>query len=174
MKRIHQYIPSFSKRFFEEYSDIDRLSRSSLFMCRQDGMLVYHNNGLGDQVDKNSVGALLGGIWQAAQALTNFLPNQDDMDSYRLSFDTSSQGVFIQPIIIEDVPYYLGLLYNNEINPAQIKSKLKILMINFKKYLDQEIDNLSDEFDSVKREDGFLFTDISDAEMDRLFAFAQK
>lgn len=174
MKRIHQYIPSFSKRFFEEYSDIDRLSRSSLFMCRQDGMLVYHNNGLGDQVDKNSVGALLGGIWQAAQALTNFLPNQDDMDSYRLSFDTSSQGVFIQPIIIEDVPYYLGLLYNNEINPAQIKSKLKILMINFKKYLDQEIDNLSDEFDSVKRDDGFLFTDISDAEMDRLFAFAQK
>lgn len=174
MKRIHQYIPSFSKRFFEEYSDIDRLSRSSLFMCRQDGMLVYHNNGLGDQVDKNSVGALLGGIWQAAQALTNFLPKQDDMDSYRLSFDTSSQGVFIQPIIIEDVPYYLGLLYNNEVNPAQIKSKLKILMINFKKYLDQEIDNLSDEFDSVKGEDGFLFTDISDAEMDRLFAFAQK
>lgn len=174
MKRIHQYIPSFSKRFFEEYSDIDRLSRSSLFMCRQDGMLVYHNNGLGDQVDKNSVGALLGGIWQAAQALTNFLPKQDDMDSYRLSFDTSSQGVFIQPIIIEDVPYYLGLLYNNEVNPAQIKSKLKILMINFKKYLDQEIDNLSDEFDTVKREDGFLFTDISDAEMDRLFAFAQK
>lgn len=174
MKRIHQYIPSFSKRFFEEYSDIERLSRSSLFMCRQDGMLVYHNNGLGDQVDKNSVGALLGGIWQAAQALTNFLPKQDDMDSYRLSFDTSSQGVFIQPIIIEDVPYYLGLLYNNEVNPAQIKSKLKILMINFKKYLDQEIDNLSDEFDTVKREDGFLFTDISDAEMDRLFAFAQK
>lgn len=174
MKNIHQYIPSFSKKFFEDYSDIDRLSHCSLFMCRQDGMLVYHNNGLGDQVDKNSVGALLGGIWQAAQALTNFLPQQDDMDSYRLSFDTSSQGVFIQPLIIQETPYYLGLLYNDEINPAQIKSKLRILMINFKKYLDQEIEGLDVGSSESTNNDEYLFSDISDAEMDRLFSFAQK
>jgi hypothetical protein len=173
MSRNTQYIPEFSKRFFEEYSDIDRLKHCSLFMCRADGVLVYHKNGLGDQVEHDSVGALLGGIWHAAEALIQFLPKTKRAEDYRLSFDTSSRGVFIQPIVLEDETYYLGLLYNEELNPAMVKSKMRILTLNFKKYLQAELKDLSEE-NFPKDVEKYLFTDISDAEMDRLFSFAQK
>lgn len=173
MMRNNQHIPKFSKRFFEEYSDIDRLKHCSLFMCRADGVLVYHKNGLGDQVEHDSVGALLGGIWQAAEALIQFLPKSKKAEDYRLSFDTSSRGVFIQPIVLKDETYYLGLLYDDELNPAMVKSKMRILAMNFKKYLEQELKDKKEENYSQSVEN-YLFKDISDAEMDRLFSFAQK
>ena len=171
-KKISHYIPSFSKKYFEEYSDITKLEGTSLFMVRYDGLMIYHMNGLGDKLDSNSVGALLGGLWQAAQALSQFIPKTQTYESYRLSFDTSSQGLYVQPLTIKDDVYYLGLLYADEVNPAMLKSKLRILTFNFLKFLEDEIRDL-ESGTTEEPSDEYLFRDISDEEVDRLFQNVQ-
>lgn len=172
MKKFSKHIPQFSKRYFEDYSDIAHLRECSLFMVRQDGLMIYHKNGLGDKIEPNSIGALLGGLWQAAQALAGFIPDVQESESFRLSFDTSSQGLYVQPIMIEKESYYLGLLFADEINPAQIKAKLRLLSRNFLQYLESELDGLKDE---GVRDDGedYLFKNITDEEVDKLFRFAE-
>jgi hypothetical protein len=171
-KAVARHIPQFSKRYFEEYSDIAKLKDSSLFMVRQDGLMVYHKNGLGDKIEPSSIGALLGGLWQAAQALASFIPNRQDNEIFRLSFDTSNQGLYVQPLSIGDESYYLGLLYAEETNPALIKSKLRILTMNFLKYLEDELLDPA-EFDSENSREEFLFENITDEEVDQLFKFAE-
>lgn len=170
--KVTQLIPSFSRRYFEEYSEISQLRDCSLFMTRQDGVLVYHKNGLGDKLDPSAVGALLGGVWQAAQALVSFIPNHQDASNFRLSFDTSSQGLYVQPLFVRDELYYLGLLYSEEVNPAMIKSKLRILTQNFIKYLESELETAS-VTTSQSTNDSYLFSNITDEEMDKLFKFAE-
>lgn len=167
MKKIN--IPKFSKMYFEEYCQITVLKNSSLFLVRQDGVMVYHLNGLGDKIDQRSIGALLGGVWQAAEALSKFIPTRSNVEGYKLSFDTSSQGLYVQPISVLGEPYYLGLLYADEINPAMIKSKLRLLAMNYMKAIEQELDVFSSE--EVLDETGYLFKNITDEEMDRLFRF---
>jgi len=167
VKKIN--IPKFSKMYFEEYCQITVLKNSSLFLVRQDGVMVYHLNGLGDKIDSSSIGALLGGVWQAAEALSNFIPRKEPGEGFKLSFDTSSQGLYIQPISILGEPYYLGLLYAEELNPAMIKSKLRLLAMNYMKAIDQELDVFSED-EKIEDKD-YLFKNITDEEMDRLFRF---
>ena len=156
--------------YFEEFCQISSLKNSSLFLVRQDGVMVYHQNGLGDKVDSRSIGALLGGVWQAAQALSSFIPNRQSLEAFKLSFDTSSQGLYVQPIEVYRDQYYLGLLYSEELNPAMIKSKLRILALNFVKVLEENIELASEE--ELKIDDDYLFKNITDEEMDKLFRFA--
>ncbi len=167
-------IPRYVQAFFESCEIDEKINRFSFFMIRSDGVVLYHNNNLANSLSKSSIGALLSGVWQASKALSEFIPKEEAKEGYRLSFDTSSQGIYIVPISTEVDELYLGLIYHDEVNPGFIKNKMREMAGSFGEFLNQELrdhkeaQRLSNkEFDK----NDYLFADISDAEMDRLFAF---
>ena len=148
------------KQFLEENDD-HKLSEK-LVVIRQDGISIYSN--IENELEAASVGALIGGVWQAAQALSELTKKGLDHTHYRLGFDTSSDGLYILPLTIMNDTYYLGGIYTDTNNPAKLKQNMKLLKNNLELFLS--------EF-SIKEEkkSGFLFQDISDDEMDNLFSF---
>lgn len=165
-------IPKYVETFFKSCQIDERLSRYSFFLIRYDGVVLYHNNNLANSTSKSSIGALLGGVWQAARALADFIPKEESKEGYRLSFDTSSQGVYIVPIPVGEVELYLGLIYHDEVNPGFVKNKIREIAISFGEFLELE---LKDSLDKKKMipDNNFLFGEISDTEMDSLFAFVK-
>ena len=107
--KVNNSIPKYVETFFKSCDIDEKLERYSFFLIRHDGVVLYHNNNLGDSLSQSSIGALLGGVWQAARALANFIPKEDSEEGYRLSFDTSSQGVYVVPIVVGTEELYLGL-----------------------------------------------------------------
>jgi hypothetical protein len=167
-------IPKYVETFFKSCEIDDKLNRYSFFLIRYDGVVLYHNNNLANSLSKSSIGALLGGVWQAARALADFIPKKESGEGYRLSFDTSSQGVYIVPISVGSEELYMGLIYHDEINPGFIKNKIREMATSFNQYLKEE---LKESFKETKNKstakNDFLFGDLTDSEMDELFAFAK-
>jgi len=169
-------VPKYVETFFESCEIDDKIQRYSFFLIRHDGVVLYHNNNLANSLSKSSIGALLGGVWQAARALASFIPKEDSSEGYRLSFDTTDQGIYIVPIKVRREELYLGLIYHNEVNPGFIKNKIREMAAGFSEYLEHEMKGMGEQKMSSSdknRNNEFLFADITDSEMDRLFAFAK-
>jgi hypothetical protein len=167
-------IPRYVQAFFESCEIDEKINRFSFFMIRSDGVVLYHNNNLANSLSKSSIGALLSGVWQASKALSEFIPKEEAKEGYRLSFDTSSQGIYIVPISTEIDELYLGLIYHDEVNPGFIKNKMREMASSFAEFLNQELKDhkaKQELTNNVFDKNDYLFADISDAEMDRLFAF---
>ncbi|MDD4974439.1 MAG: hypothetical protein PHY93_08800 [Bacteriovorax sp.] len=172
--KANNNIPKYVETFFKSCEIDEKLNRYSFFLIRYDGVVLYHNNNLGNSLSKSSIGALLGGVWQAARALADFIPKKESKEGYRLSFDTSSQGVYIVPITIGVEELYLGLIYHDEVNPGLIKNKMREMATSFGEFLEQELkESFGKNQVRTKENNDFLFGDITDSEMDRLFAFAK-
>ncbi|NOT79408.1 MAG: hypothetical protein HOP07_10490 [Bacteriovoracaceae bacterium] len=174
MKSHSSKIPNYVKAFFESCEIDEKINRFSFFMIRSDGVVLYHNDEKTSSLSKSSVGALLSGVWQASKALSEFIPRDLNEEGYRLSFDTSSQGIYIVPISTDLEELYLGLIYHDEVNPGFIKNKMREMATRFSEFLNQELKEHRQSLkikNSVFDKNEFLFADISDAEMDRLFAF---
>ncbi|TNF28923.1 MAG: hypothetical protein EP319_08105 [Deltaproteobacteria bacterium] len=150
--------------YLDEYLSGGALDRFSVFVCRQDGVVLYKKDGIGLSVSHSSVGALLGGVWQAASTLASFLPESEKKEIFRLSFDTSSTGVYILPFQMKNNDYYLGLLYNDELNPGFIKNRLRDLMMRLEEYLAEFAE------EARKEENDLLFENITDDEIEAIFA----
>lgn len=169
-------IPKYVQAFFESCEIDEKINRFSFFMIRSDGVVLYHNNNLANSLSKSSIGALLSGVWQASKALSEFIPKEEAKEGYRLSFDTSSQGIYIVPISTDVEELYLGLIYHDEVNPGLIKNKMREMATSFGEFLNQELKDHKDHLAKTNKafdKSDYLFGDISDAEMDRLFAFVK-
>ena len=153
-------------KFLSESSQFKKIDKHILHLCRVDGILVFSTDKSKSIEDQASVGALIGGVWQAAETRSSFIPGFCEKDVYRFSFDTSSRGIYIYPIAVGTVKYYLSLTFADEINPGLVKSTLRTLAEELTLYLikNSNIENIS--------EDGFLFKDITDEEMDNIFSTA--
>lgn len=172
MSKVQNLIPKYVESFFKSCEVDSKIDRYSFFLIRQDGVVLYHNNDLGNSLSKSSIGALLGGVWQASKALSEFIPKNDNQDMFRLSFDTSSQGIYILPIKVYDEELFLGLIYFDEVNPGLIKNKIRDMANSLSEYLHFELENqLSKKTKTNTKKSDFLFENISDAEMDKLFQF---
>lgn len=167
--KTNSNIPKYVEAFFKSCEIDEKLNRYSFFLIRHDGVVLYNNSNLASSASKSSIGALLGGVWQAARALADYIPNEESKDGYRLSFDTSSQGIYIVPIVAEKEEFYLGLIYHDEINPGFIKNKTREMALSFAIYLELELKVHTE----ASGNNNFLFRDITDLEMDHLFAFAK-
>lgn len=165
-------IPHYVETFFKSCEIDEKINRYSFFLIRYDGVVLYHNNNLANSLSKSSIGALLGGVWQAAKALADFIPKEESKEGYRLSFDTTSQGVYIVPITVGLEELYLGLIYHDEVNPGFIKNKMREMATSFGEYLEQELKGSLGK-KQTQTEGKFLFGDITDSEMDQMFAFAK-
>ncbi len=158
-------LPQFINEFFSAGTQLDE---NNLFMTRSDGVLLYTNNRDGNE---QATGALISGLWQAAKAITDFIPVDQGGDVFRLSFDTTSKGLYICPILLHNEEYFLGVTYAGQVNPGQLKLKIKrtaLLLSEFIIKKGQQKKSISE-----KREN-FLFSNISDDEMDKLFLFARE
>ena len=157
----------FINSFLDEYLEKGAMNNFSVFVCRQDGHLVYNRDHMNMGVEQSAIGALLGGVWQAASTLASFIPNAEENEPeqnvFRLSFDTSSKGIYILPFLHDGEKYSLGLLYKDEINPGFLKSRLRDLLMK----MTLEMGNLK--LKRIKTGKNYLFNDITDEEMDKVF-----
>ncbi len=153
----------FIKSYLDEYLSSGALKNFSVFVCREDGHLLYNRDYMNMGISYSSVGALLGGVWQAATTLASFIPNSETDGIYRLSFDTSSEGIYILPFELVGEHYSLGLLYRDEMNPGFIKSRLRDLLMKM------TIEIEKTKFKTVSLREGYLFDNITDEEMDNVF-----
>jgi hypothetical protein len=155
-------------KFFSEYKVEDSCFKDqSIFICRNDGVIVYFR-GLKNGPDQNSVGALVSGLWQAGKTVIDMFSTGDDSD-FRLSFDTSSSGIHVLPFYHHTNEYFLGAVFKEVVNPAQLKSKLKFLLFD----IEENLKTLKKSDNGASPEGGALFNDITDDEINNLFSFAE-
>jgi len=140
--------------------------KARLFATREDGITIY------DSVQNQttaSVSALVSGVWQASEALMILAQPTDDVMEFRLAFDTSSQGMFLFPFTYQDKRYFLGAIYQDCLNPGQLKRQVALIKEELDRFFLEEPQTTKTKSISNERQ-GFLFKDISDAEIDRLFS----
>ena len=135
-----------------------------LFVTREDGITIY------DSVQNNtttSVAALVSGVWQASEALMGLVHKQNDIMEFRLGFDTSSQGIYLFPFMLSGKKYFLGAIYNDCLNPGLLKRQVTLVKEEMERLFANE-PLPKKNIGSLRQ--GYLFQDISDAEIDRLFS----
>jgi hypothetical protein len=142
--------------------------KARLFVTREDGITIYDT--VQDKTT-SSVSALVSGVWQASEALMGLTnPNHDVME-FRLGFDTSSQGIYLFPFSLNEKRYFLGAIYHNCVNPGQLKRQVALIKAEMEVRLQDEspVTVAKPKTKSSGRE-GFLFQEITDDEIDRLFS----
>lgn len=140
--------------------------KARLFVTREDGITIY------DSVQNQtttSVSALVSGVWQASEALIGLAnPSQNIMD-FRLAFDTSSQGIYLFPFSFSGKRYFMGAIYQECLNPGQLKRQVAMIKEEMDRlFQDEPVKSVKPTF-TVERE-GYLFQEITDEEIDRLFS----
>jgi hypothetical protein len=138
-----------------------QLSIHKHYLLRTDGICLYSNI---DHRGNESTIALMAGMWQASEALGEFAKLQNDEG--RICYENSSSGLIIHKLNNNENILY-AIQYNNVLNPGLLKMKLKQLVLN----LDETTVTLQQEIPVVDKKSEFLFSDISDAEIDRIFNF---
>ena len=153
------------KEFFQSYKYLEKGCR--LFVFREDGLMQYQSESV-DGKAGSSCGALMGGTWQAAMTLMSFTSQETkDHRDFRLSFDSTTEGVHILSAgNFEGYQLYLGAIFVGQKNPAQLKNQLKNL--NFK--LRDCVEELSAHRSETKSNDDYLFSNITDSEIDAMFS----
>ena len=134
-----------------------------LFVVRRDGLMVWEKKA-GPQ--SQALAALCGGVWEAAFAMAQAAGTTTTSQGFRLVFDEAMSGVLIFPLSIDGQTYYLGGVYSNCVNPGRLRRQVQQLAERVASEVDQ---GAAPEAETSAVREGFLFTDITDAEMDRLF-----
>jgi hypothetical protein len=138
--------------------------KARLFVSRDDGITIY------DSVQNHtttSVAALVSGVWQASEALMNLVDKENQIMDFRLGFDTTSQGIYLYPLCLGGKKYFLGAIYGDCLNPGQLKRQVSLIKDEMEIFFAAE--PVSRKV-IVSAREGYLFQDISDSEMDRLFS----
>ncbi|MFG1494002.1 hypothetical protein ABMA75_10600 [Halobacteriovorax sp. ZH4_bin.1] len=151
------------QEFFREYSGLDSLVNSGLIVCRQDGIPLYSFKSVETDFDSYTAGALIAGVWQASSVLSQFIP-EETQDEFRFNYATSSKGIYITKLsgFFDDI--YLSLIYFDVDNPAKLKARIRSIESKLPEFIEAHLSGDSDP------NEVFLFDDISDNEVDDLFA----
>ena len=142
--------------------------KARLFVTREDGITVY------DSVqDKTttSVAALVSGVWQASEALMGMVNKNQNVMEFRLGFDTSEQGIYLFPFELSGKRYFLGAIYKDCVNPGQLKRQISQVKEELDRvFAETNVVVVKKATTSVVAREGFLFKEITDEEIDRLFS----
>jgi hypothetical protein len=130
------------------------------FVLRKDGICLYSN--FSKKGFESSI-ALMAGMWQASEALGEFANLENDEG--RICFESSSSGIIIHKFLNNSDLIY-AVQYKDVLNPGFFKMKLKGLI----KSIDEELKSSLKEF-KVQDNNEFLFSEISDDEINRIFNF---
>ena len=129
----------------------------NFYVIRSDGTIIYADE---NSSKHQAIGALVCGAWQA----TSTLLEKKESANFRLSFDTSSSGIYVLSLNLNGQMLYLASVFENEINPGRLKIKVK-------KIRDVICEKLHDFFPDEPSNDSLLFKDLSDSEINNLFSF---
>lgn len=153
--------------FFNEYADLKGLKDAAIIVTRRDGVPLYAYKGYSAKWSVATASALVGGMWQAAETLTQFIPLNEKED-FRFSYETSTRGVFIVELSGKFDSLYLTYMYYDQENPAKMKSRIRAIQTKLSSYIENNFEKIST--NTKNNEDVFLFSNLTDDEMDNLFA----
>ncbi len=151
------------QEFFKEYSGLDSLVNSGLIVCRQDGIPLYSFKSIQTDFDSDTAGALIAGVWQASSVLSQFIPEETE-DDFRFNYTTSSKGIYITKLSGNFEDIYLSLIYFGVDNPAKLKGRVRLIESKLVEFIEAHLSQ------DIQTDDVFLFDDISDNEVEDLFA----
>lgn len=149
------------KKFIQE-NNYQTLSQRFV-VIRHDGISIYSN--AEDDFESASICALVSGVWQAAKSLNSLVDSENSFYNHRLSFDTSSTGFSVLPIKIMDEEYYICSIYKDVSNPAKLKQQMRVFKDKLENYL------LNNSFENQVDRSGYLFKNITDEEIDKIFEY---
>lgn len=155
------------KLFFHE-NDFQKLS-DRISIIRYDGITIYSN--VKNDFESASASALVSGLWQAAKSLNSMVQSQNEFIDFKLSFDSSENGLFILPFLLNKQEYYLCTIYKDVVNPGKLKRDMRLIKENLEVYLEDFAFNGAEQERAGK--ESFLFKDITDEEIDRLFDYGE-
>lgn len=136
------------------------LSNHSVFIVRVDGVILFSNEKGVLKKSADHIGALVAGLWQAAEMTQKLLGNEDQSIDYRLGFDSTESGLFILPINRDNELFLIGTIYSEMNNPAVLKN-------NLRQYRDKlEFYELEEQCSNDSK---VLFENITDDEMNKIF-----
>lgn len=160
-------LASLVKEFFVENEF--HLISEKVAVVRNDGTVLYSNSM--DSKEAANIGALASGIWQASSSLASLVDKNLPEESYRLSFDTSSDGVYLLPASLDKRNCYFCCIFKDRLNPGKLKQNMRNISFLLEAFVREE--SLRKEQKAQPREkEGYLFENITDEEMDQLFGVA--
>ena len=160
LKKLHAVIEQFPQK--------NIFCSNQLYFIRKDGVGIYSSSPKDEKNKKDkseiqSIGALLSGLWQAADALSSFIPNHPkSSETFRLSFGSSNDGLFVMPVKLLEEQYFLATIYHQIEIPSLLKNKLRLL----RNYLIEHKNNI---IDKTVEKNSTLFNNITDDEINQLF-----
>ena len=157
------------KLFFDE-NDFSLIA-DRIDVIRYDGISFYSNKEF--EFHSASTQALVGGLWQAATSLSSLVKQESEFMDFRLSFDDASHGIYVLPLIISGDEFYLSAIFKDAQNPGKLKRDIRLLKENIMTYC-QGLEILQETQIYTSDRSGYLFSEITDEEMDQLFDFEKK
>lgn len=151
-------------------------------VLRNDGTVLFSNSI--NSTEAANIGALASGIWQASQSLSTLVSRDESSDgAYRLSFDTTSEGIYILPVGLAENTCYFCCIFKEQINPGKLKQKIRNIAFLLETFIREEEMRFAQtrSESSIKSKNSleesraghkFLFENITDQEMDQLFGLA--
>jgi|SRR5690606_20155284 len=138
-----------------------RLQKHHLMIANQDGICLFSNKKDASDI---SLGALLGGVWQASRALLDVKKiGHSRISELRLAYDDGENGFCVVAVEIAGRLSYACLLFSNEVAPGAVRTQLR-------HWCDDLAECLKD-WKAPASRSGYLFKDVTDEEIDRLFGF---
>jgi hypothetical protein len=148
-------------RLFNSYEDQDSFIDGHVYIFADDGRVITMFGREKDDIDVHSTGALMAGAWQASIALNGTKGLSEDQT---LMLGDTKSGFLIIPFN-GTMKMNLGVVYNNYTNPGKLKMKTRLLRDFFSNNIKLEIK------EKISKQN-YLFKNITDAELDKLFSFA--
>jgi hypothetical protein len=160
---------SISKKIEEHFSKFNGkevLEKTTILALSRDGQVFGQLGKIKSEKDIQSLGALLVGMWQASEAVGDFLSGSAEKD-LTLSFQSSNKGFFLLRPTEKNKEVFWGVLFESEVNPGKIKLYAK----KMRSFYDEI--KIIESKDMNNTQDGeFLFQNITEDEVDKLFSFA--
>jgi hypothetical protein len=137
--------------------------KGDLLVISPEGVVLGHQGPLTAE-ETQHFGVLMNGAWQAAEQVSKMASVCEEQKT-RLSFDTSSEGVYLLPFNAQGVPLLFVSIYKTITNPGLMKNQMR----SFTSHLEEKLTGLRVPQQKSKH---LLFDDISDREIDEMFSFA--
>ncbi len=129
-----------------------------------EGQVLTQMGELRDSKELQSLGALLAGVWQASEALKDFMSEEDSREDLKLNFQNAHSGYLLLPPTQKNPRIVFAFVFEKQTNPGKIKHLAGKIRDHFDEI---EIMNLD-----TGKEEELLFKDITEDEVDKLFSFA--
>lgn len=155
------------KRLLQHFSKIEfSIPREGLTVLAisAEGQVISQMGQPREDKELQSLGALLAGVWQASEALKDFMSNDESKDDLRLNFQNAHSGYLLLPPSEKNPKIIFAFIFEEQTNPGKIKHLARKIRDHF-----DEIEIFNQE--SGKNEE-LLFKDITEDEVDKLFSFA--